>query len=109
MFGVSFSSPQAALSFLDNYLTTPEFAEYSAKVSDHRTFLRSHMSYLLKNIILTKNNAFLKRRLMPPFLYKGATSAFNTTISIWIFSEILLMVFLRRKTHDVFSDLSSNI
>mgnify|MGYP005703566887 FL=1 len=43
-----FSSPQAALSFLDNYITTPEFAEYSAKVSDHRTFLRSHMAYLVK-------------------------------------------------------------
>ena len=43
-----FSSPQAALSFLDNYIATPEFAEYSTKVGDHRTFLRSHMSFLLK-------------------------------------------------------------
>ena len=44
----TFATPQAALSFLDNYATTPEFAEYSANVSEHRTFLRSHMSYLLE-------------------------------------------------------------
>ena len=44
----TFATPQAALSFLDNYATTPEFAEYSANVSEHRTFLRSHMSYLVK-------------------------------------------------------------
>jgi len=37
-----------ALNFLDNYLMTPEFAAYNARVSEHRTFLRSHMSYLVK-------------------------------------------------------------
>ena len=44
----TFASPQLALNFLDNYLMTPEFFAYNARVSEHRTFLRSHMSYLVK-------------------------------------------------------------
>ena len=43
-----FKSQQDALEFLDGMYSSPEFAEYSTKAKEYRTFLRSYMTVSLK-------------------------------------------------------------
>ena len=43
----AFSSPQAALAFLDGMLGSKEFAEYSPKQAEYSQFIRSYMEVSL--------------------------------------------------------------